>query len=109
MEIIKKEPEVHNVSDYTFMFPTNGKFTVTVDWDAGDELEELADRYTIRTKSRFNPANPSEPIDPEEMQIFKTQLAALTIVRRKQQMMSEEQIFDLKNYVNGLSRRAGIQ
>ncbi len=106
IETPKKE---RNVSDYDFMFSSGSKLTVTLDFEAGDKLEEQTDRYVLDITPKPTATDPDEFTDEEQLLVFKAGLAAINICKRVQRLPSEEEIFEMYSKLHGATAAKKVQ
>lgn len=93
---ISEQLKFKDVIDYDFMFVGGEKLTFPVEFDAGDVVEELADRFVINLSSKPSLIDEKEKSDPSTIQVFKVGLAAHVTTARKVRMPSEEELFNMR-------------
>lgn len=103
MEIPEQSKE-HDVTDYDFMFHGGSKFSITVDYDAGDKANELGSKYVFFVAAKKNPLSPDQPVEAETIEVHTGQLAVLAKRNRKQRMPTEEEIFNNRNLIQKLTK-----
>lgn len=106
MEIIQAVKH-HTVTDYEFMFVSGSKLTITLDIDLGDSITESSDRYVIKTVKR--PGLPfsedqDEASEGESLEVFKTGLAAISAIARKQRQPTNEELLELQSTIKQFSK-----
>lgn len=93
--VVEKE-----VIDYDFSFIGGSRLPLTVDIEAGDTFEVVPDGYNITITPKPNFINPEQAgTDQETYHIVKQNLCALLIRKRKQRILTTEELFDLRKFL----------
>jgi hypothetical protein len=101
---IQEQIKEHNVTDYDFMFNSGSKLAITIDHDAGDNVQELGDRYILDTVAKPGLIDPEDSVDAETVEVFKTQLAVVARCNRKQRVPTEEEVFNTRKLLHEMTK-----
>lgn len=101
MEISEKV-ETREVLDYEFSFIGGQRLLFSVDTVAGDYVRDDGDTMYINMVAK--PFIDGEPMDAEEITVFKRNLAALAVRKRLQVQPTEEQLFDMRQLTLKLAK-----
>ena len=103
MQIAEQSKE-REVTYYDFMFMTGNKLTITVDEEAGDQVEHHDHKYWFSIAAKPNTLDPEASVDAEEMHVHTRNLAFVAIRKRKHRLPSQEEMFDMRKTLQGLSK-----
>lgn len=98
MEIIQPVLE-KDVVDYDFILTNGIKFPTTLDESLGDTCVEEEDRYRVYLAEKPRPTDPDTLMPAETALVFKANLVALVIRKRKQRLPSPEESLEFKNTI----------
>jgi hypothetical protein len=104
LDIIQPVKE-HSVTDYNFLSNTGTKFTVTVDWDAGDRATQFDDRVTIYIAPKAGMVDDDTRMEEETLIIFKQNMFVMSSCNRKQRQPTEEEKFASRKLLHQLAKQ----
>lgn len=93
-----------DVVDYDFTFQNGVKFPATLDENLGDYVVDEGERFKIYLAEKPKLSDPDTVMPAETAYIYKTNLLALVVRKRKQRLFTPEEQFDLKSYVMAASK-----
>lgn len=103
---IKEQVAEKDVVDYDFSFVGGARLPLTVDAESGDTFEDAGDMYVVTIKPKPNLIDPEQPpTDEETYNVLKRNLSAYLIRKRKQKVLTAEQLFDMRQFLHPTSKK----
>lgn len=101
--VVVDEITYKDVIDYEFSLVNGARLPLTVDAAAGDTVTETPTEFELHLAAKPNPIDPEIVMNEEDITVYKCNLVAKIIRKRKQRLPTAEELFNLQKTYHKLT------
>lgn len=105
MQLVERQEEFKNVTDWDFTFNNGYRIPITIDEAVGDKVEEQEDRYVLNLTEKSGMLDPEDKLPAELATVFKANLLTVVVRHRKQRIPTAEEQFDMRKLLHKVPKQ----